>query len=204
MRTGLVIDLKKCIGCGACATSCRQTKGTPSGVHYSRVMKYETGRFPHSKLHALPTLCMHCAVAPCLRACPTGATYRAEDGTVLVDREICIGCRACMQGCPYEARSFLWKIGNYWPDEDVTPFERHAREKMEDGTVVKCDFCQARQKEKRLPGCVEACPTGARVFGDLDDPDSEVARLVASGVASQMQAELGTDPSVWYLYLPKR
>jgi len=204
MRKGMLIDLKKCAGCGACATSCRQTKGTPSGVHFSRVIKYETGRYPHSKLHPLPTLCMHCAVAPCLRACPTRATYRQDDGTVMIDSSICIGCRACMQACPYEARQFLWAFKNYWHDEKPTPYEEFSRKKYEVGTVAKCDFCQARQTEGRMPGCVEACPTGARTFGDLTDPVSEVSMLISQGDASQLQYELGTEPSVWYRHLPKK
>ena len=202
MRAGLVIDLKKCIGCGACAAICRQTKATPAGVHYSRVLKYETGRFPRSRLHTLPVLCMHCSAAPCLRVCPTGATYRKDDGTILINSEVCIGCRACMQACPYEARQFLWAFRNHWPDRQPTPFDEHARKNFDVGTVIKCDFCQSRQREGREPGCVEACPTGARVFGDLDDPASEVSRLIRQGEAEQLRAELGTDPSVWYLHLP--
>ena len=200
----MIIDLKKCIGCGACAMSCRQTRGTPAGIVFSRVLKYETGRYPHARLHALPTLCMHCAAAPCLRACPTGATCRDQDGSVQINSDSCIGCRACMQACPYEARQFLWAVNNYWPDEAATPYEKHARKNFELGTVVKCDFCRARRAESREPGCVEACPTGARAFGDLDNPVSEVARLAGQDDASQMQADLGTDPSVWYRFLPKR
>lgn len=199
----MVIDLKKCVGCGACATACRQSNGTPSGVHFSKVIKYETGRFPNSRLHALPTLCMHCAVAPCLRACPTGATMRKEDGTVVVDNSICIGCRACMQACPYEARQFIWEFKDYWPDEGPTPFEKLERESYEVGTVVKCDFCQSRQAEGRQPACVEACPTKARIFGDLDDPKSEAGKLAASDDAVQLQAELGTKPAVYYKHLPR-
>ncbi len=182
---------------------CRQVKGTPAGLAYSRVLKYETGHYPNARLHALPTLCMHCAVAPCLRACPTGATRREEDGTVQIDAATCIGCRACMQACPYEARQFLWALKNHWPDEAVTPFEEHSRKKFDLGTVSKCDFCQTRRAAGREPACVEACPTEARTFGDLDDPTSEVARLAARDDASQLQADLGTDPSIWYRFLPR-
>ncbi len=204
MRTGMFIDLKKCVGCGACATVCRQSNGMPAGVHFSKVLKYETGRYPHSRLHALPTLCMHCAIAPCLRACPTGATNRKPDGTVTVDSALCIGCRACMQACPYEARQFLWEFKNYWTDEKATPYEEASRKQYDLGTVIKCDFCQKRRAEGRAPACVEVCPTGARVFGDLEDPSSEVALLAAKDDAAQLQAELGTEPSVWYRCLPKK
>ena len=204
MRIGMIIDLKKCVGCGACAMSCRQTKGTPADVVYSRVLKYETGRYPHARLHALPISCMHCGAAPCLRACPTGATRREQDGSVQIKPDACIGCRACLQACPYEARQFLWTFKNHWPDEAATPYENYARKKFDIGTVVKCDFCQVRRAEARQPGCVEACPTGARVFGDLDDPGTEAARLARQDDASQMQAEFGADPSVWYRFLPKQ
>ncbi len=204
MRRGMLIDLKKCIGCGACATACRQANGTPAGVYFSRVLKYETGRYPTSRLHALPVLCMHCAVAPCLRACPTGATCREKDGTVVVDNALCIGCRACMQACPYDARQFIWEFKNYWPDEKATPYEEYSRKDYEKGTVIKCDFCRKRRAEGREPGCVEACPAGARIFGDLDDPASELARLVSQDDVSRLQAELETEPSVWYRCLPKK
>ena len=145
---------------------------------------------------------MHCAAAPCLRVCPTGATRREADGAVTIDADACIGCRACMQACPYEARRFLWAFRNYWPDEEPTPYETLARKKFEPGTVAKCDFCRARRAQGRVPGCVEACPTAARVFGDTEDQCSEISRLLSSNDVARLRPELGTEPAVWYRCLP--
>src|SRR5689334_19688210 len=106
MRYAMVIDLRRCVGCNACTVACKQENGTPAGTYWSKVVQYEEGRYPNARLRFLPVLCMHCANAPCLDACPSGATYRHPGGPVLVNHDTCLGCRYCIMACPYEARSY--------------------------------------------------------------------------------------------------
>ena len=124
MRYGMVIDLRRCIGCNSCTIACKQQNGTPAGVFYSHVNIYETGKYPEAKLQAQPVLCNHCADAPCVDVCPTGATQKLENGIVTVDETKCIGCRYCMVVCPYNARTFYYsKPQGYYPDKGLTTFE---------------------------------------------------------------------------------
>jgi len=199
MRYGMVIDLQKCTGCNSCTVACRAEKGTPAGVHFHKVMKYETGKYPNAKMKFLPMPCMHCQDPPCLKVCPTAATYIHPDGLVLVDEKICIGCRACMVACPYESRQFLWEIRNYYPGSPPTPYEKVKQKGFEKGTVVKCDFCLERIEEGKDPGCVATCPATARSFGDMDDPESEVSKLIVLHRGSRLREELDTEPSVFYV-----
>jgi molybdopterin-containing oxidoreductase family iron-sulfur binding subunit len=195
----MVIDLLKCVGCNACTVACRAEQGTPAGVHFNKIMKYEVGKYPTAKMKFLPMPCMHCQDPPCLKVCPTGATYKREDGIVLVDAQKCLGCRACVVACPYESRQFLWDIYNYYPGNYPTPYEKLKQKNYEKGTVVKCTFCLHRLEKGRLAACVETCPGQARYFGDLDDPESEVARLIALHRGTPFRVELGTEPSVYYI-----
>ena len=199
MRYAMVIDLSRCVGCGTCTVACRAEHGTPPGVSYNKVKKYEVGKYPSAKMKFLPILCMHCQDPACLKVCPTGATYKREDGIVLIDQDKCIGCRACVVACPYESRQFLWDIRNYYPGHLPTPYEMLKQKDFEKGTVVKCDFCLQRLEEDQLPACVVACPAQARYFGDLDDPESEVSRLIADHRGTRFREELGTQPSVYYI-----
>jgi molybdopterin-containing oxidoreductase family iron-sulfur binding subunit len=199
MRYGMVIDLQKCTGCNSCTVACRAEKGTPAGVHFHKVMKYEVGKYPNAKMKFLPMPCMHCQDPPCLKVCPTGATYIHPDGLVLLDEKICIGCRACMVACPYESRQFLWEIRNYYPGSPPTPYEKIKQKGFEKGTVVKCNFCLQRLEEGKEPACVATCPATARTFGDLDDPENEVSRLIVMHRGSRFREELGTEPSVFYI-----
>jgi Fe-S-cluster-containing dehydrogenase component len=199
MRYAMVIDLSRCVGCGTCTVACRAEHGTPAGVSYNKVKKYEVGRYPTAKMKFLPILCMHCQDPACLKVCPTGATYTREDGIVLIDHDKCIGCRACVVACPYESRQFLWDIRNYYPGHVPTPYEVLKQKDFEKGTVVKCDFCLQRLEEGQLPACVVACPAQARYFGDLDDPESQVSRLVVDYRGTPFREELGTQPSVYYV-----
>ena len=200
MRLGMVIDLSRCVGCQACTVACKQKNGTPPGIFWGRVLVSETGKYPNAKPTFTPILCMHCEKPPCESACPTGATAKQADGTVTVDQEKCIGCRYCMVACPYNARGFNYTaLKPYYVGQKLTPFEeRHAAE-HEAGKVGKCNFCADRVAGKDAPKCVETCPAKARFFGDLDDPQSEVARLIAKRGGYQLRAELGTRPSVYYL-----
>lgn len=199
MRYGMVIDLQKCVGCNACTVACRAEHGTPSGVQFHKVVKYEAGTYPNAKMRFLPMPCMHCQAPPCLKVCPTKATFKDPRGLVLIDESRCIGCRACMVACPYDSRHFLWEIRNYYAGQLPTPFERIKQKKFERGTVVKCDFCARRLESDRQPACVATCPAKARVFGDLEDPQGEPARWIVLHRGWAFREELGTDPSVFYI-----
>ena len=199
MRYGMVIDLFLCVGCNSCTISCRAEQGTPAGISYHKVKKYEVGKYPSARMKFLPMPCMHCQDPPCLKVCPTGATYKRDDGLVIIDSEKCMGCRYCVLACPYDSRQFLKAIDNYYVGGTPTPYEMLKQKDFEKGTVVKCDFCADRLTEGRLPACVETCPAQARHFGDLDDPESEVSRLIAGNGGTTLREELGTEPSVYYI-----
>ena len=143
---------------------------------------------------------MHCDNPSCMEVCPTGATQKHETGVVTVDANECIGCKACMIACPYESRQFLWEIKPYYEGQERTPFEVYKQKDFQEGTVVKCNGCLERIQEGLEPSCVQTCITGARIFGDLDDPNSEISRLIASSGAVPFQPELGTEPSVYYIF----
>jgi molybdopterin-containing oxidoreductase family iron-sulfur binding subunit len=196
-RYGMVIDLRACIGCNACTLACRADNATPPGIFWSTVLEKEVGRYPAARRIFLPVLCNHCARPACLDVCPTGATYKRPDGIVLIDYTVCIGCRACMEACPYVARSYYDGNGTYYPRER-TPYEE-AQQDYPAGVVMKCDFCVDRVDHGLDPACVQTCPTVCRVFGDLDDPASEVSRLVSEGKARPLLPDKGLEPSVFYI-----
>jgi Fe-S-cluster-containing dehydrogenase component len=203
VRYGMAIDLKKCIGCYACQTACKAEHMTPPGIFWTRIIKREHGKFPNVGLLNLPLICMQCDEPLCVDACPTGATYkRPEDGIVIVDPSKCMGCKACIAACPYGARYHAGGIKEYFPGQGPTTSEQFGRQwHAVNGVVEKCDFCLAtgRLEEGREPACVEVCMTRARYFGDLDDPTSEVSRLVNLRGGFQLNPELGTKPCVFYL-----
>ena len=198
-RWGMVIDLSLCVGCYACTMACKAENGTPPGIWYAPVYEKEVGRFPNVKRLFIPTLCNHCEDAPCLKACPTGAIFKRDDGIVMVNEEVCCGSRACVEACPYGAMHFYEEEKGEFGDE-LTPLEKLNFAKWDPGTVQKCTFCAHRIDEGRYePACVETCPAKCRFFGDLDDPHSEVSHLVRNGNAQQPREEYGTQPSVSYL-----
>jgi len=197
-RYGMVIDLKKCIGCDTCSIACKEENATPRGVLWNRVLKYETGKYPHSKLNFLPVTCMHCKEPDCQKVCPTGATIKRPDGIVTIDSKKCIGCCYCVIACPYGARHFLDKIYNYY-EGHVTPFERIGFKKHKAGTVEKCDFCLDLVQKGQEPACVTACIANARFFGDLDDPESEVSKLIKENDTFIISPKTGLEPSCYYL-----
>ena len=199
-KLGLVIDLDICVGCHACATSCKEWNSQaltsapltdedphgadPHGTWLNRVHTYEIGDGPTARTVHFPRSCLHCETPACVTVCPTGASYkRAEDGIVLVNPDTCIGCKLCSWACPYGAREYDYS----------------------DGVMKKCTLCVDRiynehlQEIDRLPACVRACPTGARAFGDLGDPDSAVSKSVAARGGYDLMPEMGFRPTNKYL-----
>lgn len=197
MSYGMLINLKKCIGCHACSVACKEAHGTPPATHRSWVTRETEGTYPEVRKIITPMLCMHCENAPCVEACPVeGATYKREDGIVVVDKEKCIGCKACMLACPYGARYYRETEDGYFGAE-LNEYEEVMYVDMPIGTVDKCTFCVERidAGEGEIQACVAACPAGARVFGDL----GELKAQAETEGGFQLLPDEGTNPSVWYL-----
>lgn len=198
MRLGMVIDLRKCIGCQGCSIVCKVENFTPQGVFWNEVVQKEIGIFPNVDKINLPRPCMHCEDPACLRVCPTGATMKRADGIVLVDDDICTGCRACVVACPYDARYYIGERSTYFAGH-TTPYEAYGQDRHKVGTVSKCTFCYHRVDQGLQPACVSNCMARARYFGDLDDPNSEVSRLIRERHGQQLNPDAGTNPNVYYL-----
>jgi molybdopterin-containing oxidoreductase family iron-sulfur binding subunit len=200
----MVIDLKRCYGCYACVMACKVANHTPPGVFWSRILKGESGTFPNTVRQALPVLCMHCEEPSCMEVCPTGATQKTDDGIVIVEQDKCMGCKYCIMACPYGARYSVEKWESYFPEGlPLSPYEEFAKAAWEEksgcGVATKCDFCRERITDGREPACVEACPADARIFGDLDDPSSEISVLIKKNRGEVLHPELGNKPKVYYL-----
>jgi len=177
---------------------CKAENATPPGILWLRVIKHETGKYPQVRRVSIPLQCMHCAEPPCLEVCPTGATLQRPDGIVDIDEEMCVGCRACMMACPYDQRFFHAEERRYF-QEGLTPFEEIGYQRQQEGVVSKCNFCVPRLEKGLEPACVANCMSRARTFGDLDDPGSEVSKLIRDRAGYQLYPELGTNPSIYYL-----
>ncbi|MBF8289317.1 MAG: 4Fe-4S ferredoxin iron-sulfur binding domain protein [Chloroflexi bacterium] len=219
-RWVMVIDLRKCVGCHACTIACVAENKLPPGVVYRPVIEEEFGTYPNVGRKFIPRPCMQCEVPPCVPVCPVKATYKNEDGIVVVDYDQCIGCRACLTACPYSARTsdFGTTYGEGLPVvagviagskvagryEKIDTFEYGTARSREPGqspigNARKCHFCLHRIKVGELPACVTSCIGRATLFGDANDPTSLVAELIARPNVSRLKEELGTQPRVYYL-----
>ena len=175
-RYGMLIDTTKCIGCYACRTACQRQNDLLPAESFIKFHEFERGTYPHVTIEHVPTQCMHCVDAPCQAVCPTGATYTTEDGIVCVDHGRCIGCKYCMAACPYGVRIQIEKTG----------------------VIEKCRFCWENGEPGNPPACVGTCISGARVFGDLDDPESEISREIARTNAQPIAGDL-TKAKIFYV-----
>src|SRR5690554_376822 len=183
-RFGMLIDLRKCIGCQACTVSCSVENQPPIGQFRTTVLQYEIDKDDGSAVAmvSLPRLCNHCDNPPCVPVCPVQATFQREDGIVLVDNERCVGCAYCVQACPYDAR-FI---------------------NQETQTADKCTFCEHRLEVGLLPACVETCVGGARIIGDLNDPNSLISQQLKenSDDIKVLKPDMNTAPRVYYIGMP--
>jgi molybdopterin-containing oxidoreductase family iron-sulfur binding subunit len=212
----MVIDLTKCVGCDACTVACKVENQTPGDIWYAPVIQEEVGQYPNARMVFVPTLCMHCEDAPCVRACPTKALMRRDDGIVMYEEDKCCGSRACVTACPYDAAKFFeGETGeSLFGDEHTPPTvaDRGAREKYDAGTVQKCTFCahrvdhgmdqglQVGVDREATPACVVTCPAECRIFGDLDDPASNASRYLQERRSNEvLRPDAQTRPKVIYV-----
>lgn len=198
MRYGMVIDLRKCIGCHTCTVACKAENHTGPGIFWNTVKDQESGTYPLVTRIFLPLPCMHCEDPACVKVCPTRASYKREDGIVLVDQEKCVGCGYCVESCPYGRRYLSKNLDGYYGKE-LLPNERIGYNHHKIGVAEKCTFCVHLLEQGKEPACVKICPGKARSFGDLEDPSSEVSRLIVSKRSFQLLKEFETKPSVFYL-----
>jgi Fe-S-cluster-containing dehydrogenase component len=210
----MVIDLGKCIGCRRCSLACKLENNIPDTISPPYIMLFQTdrtkvgdfiedktehgNRIQYTRLYKhkryMPVQCNHCEDPPCAKVCPTKATYKAPDGIVMIDYSKCIGCRYCMQACPYQARRYNW-----WKPEIPTEKVNPLVPIRPHGVVEKCTFCVHRTRLGRTTRCVEACPNKVRTFGNLNDPDSEVSKLIRTNRSFRLKEGLNTGPQIWYL-----
>ena len=211
---GYALNISKCKGVRKCVEACvaENNTGRDSSMQYIRVLEldhgdmnlnradhyYEAETVPRPGKFYLPVQCMQCDNPPCVKACPVEATWQEPDGITVVDYDWCIGCRYCMAACPYWARRFNWSAPEV-PAAEVNPNQHYLGNRARKvGVVEKCTFCIHRTRQGRLPACVEACPTGARVFGNLLDPKSEIRWVLANKRVFRLKEDLKTEPRFWY------
>lgn len=212
---GYALNISKCIGCRECVKGCTQinNQSRDPEIQYIRVLEMDKGNMnleesnhyyddaenvPREGKYYMPVQCHQCENPPCVKACPVAATWKESDGVIVIDYNWCIGCRMCMNACPYWARRFNWKAP-LLPQEDINPDTHYLSNRpREKGVTEKCFFCLQRTREGKLPACLEVCPTGARVFGNLLDPDSEIRYILENKTVFRLKEDLKTEPKFWY------
>jgi molybdopterin-containing oxidoreductase family iron-sulfur binding subunit len=214
---GYALDISRCIGCRRCVYGCveENNQTREPQMHWIQVLEmekekgidfmhadlyYDHEEVPHEGHFYLPVQCQQCKNPPCVKSCPVSATWTTEDGIVVVDYNWCIGCRCCMAACPYGARHYNWgKV--VLPPEDANPETHYLGNRPRyKGAVEKCTFCIQRVREGRYPACVEVCPVGARKFGNLLDPESEIRYILENKRVLILKEELNTQPKFYYFY----
>lgn len=209
------LNLSVCIGCRRCVEACHQENNHDRASHnsYIRVLEMTNGSMDMEQGDAnydhpvpapgkfyMPVQCQQCENPPCVKVCPVEATWQERDGIVVVDYNWCIGCRYCEAACPYHARRFNWRAPEI-PAAEVNPNQAYLSNRIRpQGVMEKCTFCLHRTREGRLPACLEACPTGARVFGNVLDPDSEIRWVLRNKRVFVLKEELGTHPRFFYFF----
>lgn len=191
-KYGMVLDLSRCTGCQTCVVTCQMHHNTKPGVSWGHVDTVEEGRWPEGDRFALPHACMHCENAPCATVCPTAATVQRADGIVVIDYDACIACGACAMVCPYDARTLSFGEEHFFGLEDAAPYEQYGVQRKD--VSEKCIFCADRVDAGGIPHCVNECPQKARIFGDLDNPSSEISEYISKHGAEQLR---GT--SIYYV-----
>jgi molybdopterin-containing oxidoreductase family iron-sulfur binding subunit len=211
---GYALNISKCKGVRKCVEACVAENNTSRDpqIQYIRVLElnhgdmnlnradhyYEAETVPRPGKFYLPIQCMQCDNPPCVTACPVEATWQERDGITVVDYDWCIGCRYCMTACPYSARHFNWSAPTIAPEALNTDTHYLGNRPRPRGVVEKCTFCIQRSRKGRQPACVEACPTGARIFGNLLDPNSDLRYVLENKTVFRLKEELGTEPKFWY------
>ena len=210
-RWAMAVDLRKCLqdkGCTKCIDTCHVVHNVPEfenpkdeikwiwkesfeHVFHEQEHEHVYDKVKHSPI---PVLCNHCDDPPCVRVCPTQATFKRKDGIVMMDMHRCIGCRYCMAACPYGSRSFNWRDPKPFIKEIDPDFPHRMR-----GVVEKCNFCAERLARGKMPACVEACEQKALIFGDLEDPESEIRQVLEANFTIRRKPSLGTNPEIYYI-----
>jgi Fe-S-cluster-containing dehydrogenase component len=204
-RWVMVIDLAKCDGCGSCSDACSAMHYVPPDRQWIPVLKMKDS--PETAPYWFPKPCFHCDNPPCTKVCPVDATFKRQDGIVLIDNERCIGCRFCMAACPYSARSFNWSEPQEPPAAAGQPYSPEYGFPRRKGTVEKCDFCPHMAAIGKLPACASACPMGVIYYGDENEDavtnakgeTERLSQLLADRAGYRFLEELGTHPRVYYL-----
>ncbi len=221
-KFAMVIDVGACIGCRTCMWACKEENNIPDTISplWTEVFELKSGtdvtghpspqdlkegattsytESPREGRWYLPVQCYHCDNAPCVKVCPTGATYKDKDGLVLMDYDRCVGCRLCVVACPYSSRRFNW-----WKPEVPSEEVNSLVPVRPVGVVEKCTFCVHRIRRGELPRCVVVCPVRARHFGNLNDPESQVSKILESILSFRLLEEINTEPNIWYITRGKK